>query len=120
MSDVLKNLLYAGAGFAAYTVERVQKTVDDLVSKGKITDKEGSKIVNDFLKNSEAKKDEIEKKLKKATEEVVKKFNFVSLDELNSLEKRVKSLEVKLGKMNKDAVTSKPKTTAKKDKAVSV
>lgn len=107
MADVIKNLLYAGAGLAAASVEKFQTTVDDLVEKGKITDKEGRKIVKDFLKTSEKKRTELENKLKNASEDVFEKFDFFKNSDFDALEKRVKSLEIKFGKMTKQTATTK-------------
>ena len=37
-NETLKKVFYAGVGFVALAVERVQKTIDDLVKQGKKLD----------------------------------------------------------------------------------
>lgn len=43
MEETFKKLIYAGVGLAAQATERIEETINDLISKGKITDKEGKK-----------------------------------------------------------------------------
>jgi len=47
--ELLKNFVYAGVGLAALTSDKVKETVEDLVEKGKISDTEGKKIIEDFF-----------------------------------------------------------------------
>jgi len=93
MEETLKKLVYAGVGLAAQATEKIEETVKDLINKGKISDKEGKKIVDDFFKKSEKKKDSYENKFKKAIEDVTAKFNYVSRKDFDALVKRIAKLE---------------------------
>lgn len=97
MEDLFKKFLYTGIGLVALTAEKIQTTVDDLVSQSKISEEEGKKLVEDFLKDTEAKKEEFETKLKEVTEDVVEKFDFLRADALETLQERIALLEDKLG-----------------------
>ena len=108
--DTLKNIIYAGVGLASTTSEKIKETIDELVEKGKISDTEGKKIVDDFLNSTEDKRAEFENKLKKTGEKISEKFDFLNKDkELDSLKARIKELEGQISKMKK-----KPSTTTKK------
>lgn len=97
MEDLFKKFLYTGIGLVALTAEKIQTTVDDLVNQSKISEEEGKKLVEDFLKDTEAKKEEFETKLKEVTEDVVEKFDFLRADALETLQERIALLEDKLG-----------------------
>ena len=100
MEDSFKKFIYTGVGFVAYTAEKIQETVNELVSQDKITEEEGKKIVDDFLSNTEAKKEDFEAKLKGLADEVVGKFNFANAskgDNFDDLRARIERLEAKLG-----------------------
>ena len=112
MEETLKKLVYAGVGLAAQATEKIEETVTDLIKKGKISDKEGKKIVDDFFKKSEKKKDSYESKFKSAIEDVTAKFNYVSSKDFDALVKRV----VKLEKTGVKKTTAAKKTVAKKAK----
>ena len=118
--DLLKNFIYAGVGLAATTTDKLKETVDDLVEKGKISDTEGKKIVEDFFKSTGEKKSDFEAKLKKVQEDLAGKFDFKKKRKkddaaIDALNKRIEELEAKLAKAEKAA--SAPKATAKKSSA---
>lgn len=113
MEETLKKLVYAGVGLAAQATEKIEETVTDLINRGKISDKEGKKIVDDFFKKSEKKKDSYESKFKKAIEDVTTKFNYVKKSEFDALVKKVAKLEKEIKGTAKKTVAKKA-TTVKK------
>ena len=114
--ELLKNFVYAGVGLAALTTDKVKETVEDLVEKGKISDTEGKKIIEDFFKTTETKKDDFESKMKSLGDNISSKFDFLKKedDEVESLKKKIEELEAKLKTANK---STKTKTTKKKPAA---
>lgn len=101
--NTLKNLLYAGIGLATEATERVEKEINKLVEKGKTTEGESKKIVDDFISRTEKAKGEFENKFN----EMVEKFGYVKNSEVTDLKKRIEELEGKL------KTTPAVKTTAK-------
>ncbi len=100
MEELFKKFVYTGVGFVAYTADKIQETVNELVNQDKITEEEGKKIVDDFLSNTESKKEDFEAKLKGLADEVVGKFNFANAtkkDGFSDLRARIERLEAKLG-----------------------
>ena len=89
IEELLKKVVYTGVGLVSLTAERLQKVVNEMVSDEKISKKEGEKIVDDFLKNTEKKREDIEKQLKNT----IDKFKFASSSKLEELNNRVKILE---------------------------
>lgn len=103
MEDAFKRLLYAGIGLAATATEKFEASVNDLVEKGKVSDSEAKKLVEDFLEKTNTKKDDFEDKFKT----FVEKIGYTSNNDVEELRKRVEELEAQLGK----------KTTTKKEAA---
>jgi polyhydroxyalkanoate synthesis regulator phasin len=123
MEESLKKLVYAGVGLAAQATEKFEKSVNELVKKGKLSDKEGKKIVDEFFSKTEKKKDTFESKFKKTAEEVIARFKFASQDEIKSLNKRIEVLEKELKKtapVAKKATPAVKKPVAKKPVAKKV
>lgn len=111
--ETLKSLLYTGVGFAAESSKKVQKNVDELIKKGKINEREGKKIVDQVVHNTEAKRKELETKLNK----VVEKYGKDGLSQIASLTKKIQKLEGELQNRIKGATaktTAKVSATAKK------
>ncbi|MCB0837964.1 MAG: hypothetical protein KDD63_13705 [Bacteroidetes bacterium] len=122
MEDLFKKFIYTGVGFAALTAEKLQEAVDELVGKGKISKDEGKKIVDDFFENTETKKEEFERKLKEAAENLMDKISLPTKSEFDDLKKKVEELEAKLAakegetaaKPEAKKTTTRKSTTAKK------
>lgn len=106
MEDLIKNLFYAGAGLAVTAKENLEKEVNSLIEKGKISDSEGKKVIENFFEQTETRKKEFEEKLTKVTEEVASKLNYVRKSEVDSLMKRVEELEMKLAESKKATKTT--------------
>jgi polyhydroxyalkanoate synthesis regulator phasin len=110
MEDLFKKILYAGVGIVSLTAEKLQGIVSELVKDEKLSIEEGKKIVTDFEKDIEGKRDEFETQLKTITEKTIKSFRFVSKDELVSLKTRIENLEAK---QEATKTTKSTKTTKK-------
>lgn len=108
--ETLKNIVYAGVGLAMTTSEKIKETVNDLVEKGKISDTEGKKIIDDIFKTTESTMEEFETKVKTMTDKINATFDFKGKkedDQVVSLEKKIAELEKELAEAKK-AVEVKP------------
>ena len=95
MESLVKNFIYSGVGLVSITTEKFKNTIEGLVSDKKISSEEGKKIVDDFFKNTEDKKEEFDSQLKEIIETVLSKFKFVSKTDIEALEARINELEKK-------------------------
>jgi polyhydroxyalkanoate synthesis regulator phasin len=112
--DVIKNFVYAGLGLATMTTDKIKETIDDLVEKGKISDTEGKKIIEDFLNSTEEKRTDFENKLKKTSAKISNTFEFNKKEkEMDQLKERIKDLENEITNIKKKTTT---KTTTKTKK----
>lgn len=111
--DTIKNVVYAGVGLASVTTDKVKEVVDDLVEKGKISDTEGRRILDEVVKNTESTKEEVENKLKMLSDKISSTFDFLKKDtsEVDALKKRIEQLEKELNEQKKAATSSKAATT---------
>ncbi len=98
LEELFKKFVYTGVGLVALTKDRLQKTIDEMVKEDKISEKEGKKMLTDFFKNTESKKNELEGQLKKVVDKAVSKFKFANSSNLEELTNRVKVLEQLLKK----------------------
>lgn len=70
MEDLFKKFVNAGVGYLAQGNKKVQSAIEALVKDSKITEQEGKKIVEELLKSSETKRNELEKQFKGLTDRV--------------------------------------------------
>jgi polyhydroxyalkanoate synthesis regulator phasin len=97
MDDLFKKFVYTGVGLVSTTVEKFQKSVEKLVDEDKISQEEGKKLVDDLFKNTEAKREEFEAKMKKVVEEVLVRMNLATQSQIQELQDRLAVIETQLG-----------------------
>ncbi len=98
MEDLFKKFIYTSVGVVAHTAEKIQQSVNKLIDENKISAEEGKKIVDDFIKNTNTKREEFESQLKSITEKVVKGLNYAKKEEMEELRGRIEALEKELKK----------------------
>lgn len=108
LQENLKKYFYSGVGLAAHTADVVQKSVNELVKKGKVSEADGKKIVGEAIRKVESRRPEIEAKYNEA----VHKFVKLTSSEVSKLQKRIEKLEGQL-KVKGTAAKSVAKPAAK-------
>ena len=104
MENLFKNLIYTGVGFVALSRKKFEETVQTLVTEEKISGKEGKKLVDEFVKNTETKVSEFEGQMKNIVEKVVKSLSFATTTELDALKNRVAVLEAVLASKEREEI----------------
>ncbi len=118
--EAIKNIVYAGVGLASTATEKVKQSIEDLVEKGKISDTEGKRIIDDIFKTTEHTKEEIDNKVKTITDKITSTFDFKGKKDtkvVDALEKKIADLEKQLAdakKVKKPAAKKTATTVAKK------
>jgi polyhydroxyalkanoate synthesis regulator phasin len=93
MPDLLKKTLLAGVGLALKTWDEVEDLAKELVEKGKMTEKDGSKFIKDLQKRYEETQKKLEDRVEKTVQDFLKKANVVTSDELKAVKKEIRELK---------------------------
>ncbi len=101
IEDIIKKAFYTGVGFLT-NPKGMKERIDDLVNKGDMTAEEGKKAFAEFEKDFKAKTDELETNIQGMVRTALDKMDIPSKEKETALEKRIKSLEVKVGKLTKE------------------
>lgn len=100
MPDLIKKTLLAGIGLALKTWDEVEDLAKELVEKGKMSEKDGSKFLKDLQdKYSETQK-KLEDRVEKTVKELLKKADVVTSDELKAIKKEVRELKKMISSEN--------------------
>ncbi len=105
--SLFKKLFYTGVGLTVSTKEKVEKKVNELVDNNKITAEEGKKIVEDFVKDFDGKKDQLEKDMKTFIQKTAETMKFVKKKDLDKIHERLDEIETKLGKTKSEEIAEK-------------
>lgn len=101
IEDILKKAFYTGVGFLT-NPKGFKEKIDDLVNQGDMTADEGKKAFAEFEKDFKAKTDELEANIQGMVRTALDKMDIPSKEKETAMEKRIKSLEVKVGKLTKE------------------
>ena len=93
MPDLIKKTLLAGVGLALKTWDEVEDLAKELVDKGKMTEKDGSKFLKDLQKRYEETQKKLEARVEKTVKDFLKKANVATSDELKAVKKEVRELK---------------------------
>ncbi|GAB4336019.1 MAG: hypothetical protein OHK0038_14090 [Flammeovirgaceae bacterium] len=96
VQETLKNFAFTGVSIVAYTVDKVRELVESLVNEEKISAEEGKRILEEFVQNTQLKKEEFESQLKVVSEKLIASIKPSSNSSvLADLEARIEALEAK-------------------------
>jgi polyhydroxyalkanoate synthesis regulator phasin len=93
MQDTWAKFLSNAMSLISVSAENLQKTLQQLTEDRKISLEEGRKLYDDFIKNTEHRREDLEEQLKKIFERIAKNLNFAPYTELEHLKKRIEELE---------------------------
>ncbi|GEL08735.1 phasin family protein [Salisediminibacterium halotolerans] len=104
MSNVLKTGFLLGLGAAVSSKEKVDKYVDELLVKGKVTPKEADELYHSLLQKGEETEEEWHRRTKERMQETMEELNLFTREEYNELKGRIDDLEKRLAKFeNQDS-----------------
>ena len=96
MADLIKKVLLAGIGLALKTWDEVEALAREMIDKGKMSEAEGRKFLNDLQKKYEETQKKLETRVEKSVQGVLKKADVATTAELKALKKEVRELKKKI------------------------
>ncbi|MBW1717341.1 MAG: polyhydroxyalkanoate synthesis regulator [Deltaproteobacteria bacterium] len=93
MFDLIKKTMLTGVGLAGLTKDKIEKLAKELAKKGKLSEKEGKKLVDDLLKKSDKAKKDLGAQIERGVKSTLKKMNLATREDMVKLTERIKKLE---------------------------
>jgi len=93
MLNIIKKSMLTGIGLALIAKDEVEDLARELVNKGKMTENEGTKFLEDLQKRYDETQTKLEEKVQKAVKDFMKKADVVTSDELKGLKKEIRELK---------------------------
>lgn len=111
MIEILKKTYLAGVGLAAKTWEEVEALSKEIVKKAKMSEKEGSKFLNDMKKRYDDTQKKTGKYVEKVVKDIMKKMDVATADDIKALKNEIQRLKKAAGS---SGVKKRATTAAKK------
>lgn len=96
MSNYLKRGFLLGLGAALAGKEKLEKKLDELVSKNEISQDEAKQVMNEFIAKGEEKTEEWNEKQQEQRKKAAEELGLATKDDLALLQSRITELEAKL------------------------
>ena len=115
MLDAIKKTLLAGIGASVVTAEMLEKSLNELVEKGKISTDDAKEMAGKIIDDSKLEYEDARQSVEGWFEEMIEKAGLVKKSKLDSMGKRMDELEAELKKV-KGKAKDKAKVKVKKSK----
>ena len=93
MLNIIKKSMLTGIGLALIAKDEVQDLAKELGNKGKMSENEGTKFLEDLQKRYDETQKKLEEKIQQAVKDFMKKADVVTGDELKGLKKEIRDLK---------------------------
>ena len=93
MLDLVKKMVFASIGLVLKTKDEVEEMARDFAKKAELSENEGKKFINDFLKRYDESREKLEEKVEKSVKEVLSRSSLATKDELSDLKEEIKKLK---------------------------
>lgn len=105
MLNFLEKTILFGLGAISSTKEKIEKTVKELVEKGKLTEIEGKKLVEEMSKKGEEEKEALIKIVQGEVEKAMENVPIATKENVQKLEAGIAELRAELAEINKKIKT---------------
>ncbi len=95
MYDVVRKALMASLGVQ----EKVKELLDDLVKKGELNEREGAKLMKEWVDKAEAQSKDVNRLVADSMSKGYELVNIATKDELDKLAKKVQQLSLRVKKL---------------------
>jgi polyhydroxyalkanoate synthesis regulator phasin len=95
MIDLIKKTMLAGIGATAITKEKVESLLGEYVEKGKLSAQDAKSMADRIVADGRQEYEQVRHDLGVRFNEMLKKSNFATREELDAFEKRLAALEHK-------------------------
>ncbi len=92
MIDLVKKAMFTGIGVMSLTKEKIEALAADFVEKGKLSEQEGKKMVEEMMARSEESKDELKKQIEQVVQATLGKMDIASKSDMEELKKELAAL----------------------------
>ena len=93
MLNIVKKSMLTGIGLALIAKDEVEDLAKELVNKGKMSENEGTKFLEDLQNRYDETQKKLEEKVQRAVKDFMKKADVVTGDELKGFKKEIRDLK---------------------------
>ncbi|MGB9710199.1 MAG: phasin family protein [Thermodesulfovibrio sp.] len=95
LQDLFKNMIFACLGMQ----EILKEFLNDLVKRGKMSESEAAKIINEFISKSEEAKEGFKENFKEMIQKTLQGMNLATKDEIENMKALINEMNLRITKI---------------------
>lgn len=103
MIDLIKKAALTGIGIASLTSEKIEELSKELIEKGKMSEQEGEKFIQEMLSRAEESREALRKQTESIVNKVLGQVQLAKADDITKLQDEIEKLRIEI-----EALRNKP------------
>jgi polyhydroxyalkanoate synthesis regulator phasin len=103
MIDLIKKAVLTGVGIASLTKEKIEDLAKELIVKGKMSEQEGEKLVEEMLSRAEESRETMKNQTKSMVQDTIAKMQLARVEDIELLKTEIERLREEISSMKKGA-----------------
>ncbi|MCP4343259.1 MAG: hypothetical protein GY799_31390 [Desulfobulbaceae bacterium] len=101
MIDLIKKAVLTGVGVASLTKEKIEDLAKELIVKGKMSEQEGEKLVEEMLSRAEESRETMKNQTKSLVQDTIAKMQLARVEDIELLKTEIERLREEISSMKK-------------------
>jgi len=101
MIDLIKKAVLTGVGVASLTKEKIEDLAKDLIVKGKMSEQEGEKLIEEMLSRAEESRNSMKSQTESLVQNTIAKMQLARVEDIERLKAEVEKLREEISSLQK-------------------
>jgi len=101
MIDLIKKAVLTGVGVASLTKEKIEDLAKELIVKGKMSEQEGEKLIEEMLSRAEESRNSMKSQTESMVQNTIAKMQLARVEDIERLKAEVEKLREEISSLQK-------------------
>lgn len=101
MIDLIKKAVLTGVGVASLTKEKIEDLAKELIVKGKMSEQEGEKLIEEMLSRAEESRNSMKSQTESLVQNTIAKMQLARVEDIERLKAEVEKLREEVSSLQK-------------------
>ena len=101
MIDLIKKAVLTGVGVASLTKEKIEELAKELIVKGKMSEQEGEKLIEEMLSRAEESRNSMKSQTESLVQNTIAKMQLARVEDIERLKAEVEKLREEISSLQK-------------------
>ncbi len=102
MIDLIKKAVLTGVGIASLTKDKIEDLANELVDKGKMSEQEGEKLVQEMLSRADESRESMKSQTENLVKKTIAKMQLARIEDIEVLKAEIEKLREEISTLKKE------------------